>query len=116
MSIEQDFQEINKRIDKMSKECEVFSSPIRSLITALILAEKEMTWTEIKETVEQITGNSMNPNTLGFHIGKLVEMEYIEKVGTKEQPMYRIVAANVPKAINDIDPFIADILQRRDSK
>jgi hypothetical protein len=113
MSVEQDFQEITKRIDRMSRECEVFSSPIRALITALILAKKELTWTQIKETVEQITGSTMNPNTLGFHIGKLIEMEYIEKVGTKEQPIYRIIKANVPKAISDIDPFIVDILQRR---
>jgi DNA-binding transcriptional ArsR family regulator len=116
VNIEQDFQEINKRVDRMSKECETFSSPIRTLITALVLAKNEMSWTQIKEMVEKITGSLMNPNTLGFHIAKLVEMEYIEKVGTKEQPVYRVIKANVPKIINDVDLYIADILQRKDSK
>jgi hypothetical protein len=112
MSTTQDFKEITKRIDKMSKECETFSNPIRTLITSLILAKNEMNWTQIKETVEKITGNNINPNTLSFHIGKLVEMEYIEKVGTKGQPIYRIIKANLPKIVDDIDPIIADILQR----
>ncbi|MFB3889575.1 MAG: hypothetical protein ACE14S_08795 [Candidatus Bathyarchaeia archaeon] len=113
MSIEQDYQEITKRIDKMSRECETFSNPIRTLIASLILAKQEINWTQLKELVEKITGNSINPNTLSFHIGRLVEMEYIEKVGTKEQPVYRIKKDNLPKIIDDIDPFVAEILQRR---
>jgi hypothetical protein len=111
MSTELDFQELNKHIDKISKQCEVFSSPIRTLIASLVNANQGLTWKQIKDAVEQITGNPINPNTLGFHIGRLVEMEIVEKAGTKEQPIYRIIKVNVPEALND--PFIYGILQRR---
>jgi DNA-binding HxlR family transcriptional regulator len=97
----------------MSKECETFSNPIRTLITALVLAEKEMSWSQIKEAVEKITGSTLNPNTLSFHLGKLVDMEYIQKVGTKEQPAYRVERTSLPRIINDIDPIIAEVPQRR---
>jgi len=113
MSVEQDFQEINNRINKISRDCEVFSNPIRTLILSLVFAGNEMNWTQIKEAVERITGNDINPNTLSFHIGKLVEMEYIQKVGTKEQPIYRIAKTSFPTIVGSIDPIVSEILQRR---
>ncbi len=113
MTEKQDFQELNKRIDKMSKDHEVFSNPIRTLIISLLLTQKEMNWTQIKSAIETINHNTINPNTLSFHIGKLAEMEYIEKVGTKEQPIYRIKENSLPKIVSNMDPTITEILQRR---
>jgi DNA-binding transcriptional ArsR family regulator len=110
---EQDFQEISKLLDKRTKECETFSNPIRALIASLILANKEMTWTEIKQTIEKISKTSINPNTLSFHLGKLEEVDYIEKVGTVEQPIYRIKTESIKKIVNYIDPAVMEILERR---
>lgn len=108
----ENFQEIAKRVQRINKKCEMFSNPIRTLIISIIEAKQEASWTELKDTIEKIGGTTMNPNTLGFHIGKLMEMEYIEKAGIKEQPTYRISRAHYDEIRAYIDPFIVDLLKK----
>ncbi len=108
----ENYQEIAKRVEKINKKCEIFSNPIRTLIISIISAKDEANWTDLKETIEKINGAVMNPNTLSFHIGKLLEMEYIEKIGTKEQPTYRICESHSEELGSYIDLFIVDLLKK----
>jgi hypothetical protein len=108
----ENYQEIAKRIEKINKKCEVFSNPVRTLIISIITAKGEANWTDLKETIEKINGAAMNPNTLSFHIGKLVEMEYIKKSGTKEQPSYKISNIHSEELGSYIDLFIVDSLKK----
>ena len=68
-------------------ECEIFSNPIRTTLALVIRARDEATWAEIKQSAEKITG-VLNPNTISFHLNKLLKFGFIEKVGTDTQPRY----------------------------
>lgn len=76
-------------IFERSKKCEVFSNSLRSFIALLIVAKEEISWSELKLTLEKKVGG-VNPNTLSFHIGKLMESGFLEKLDIEGQPRYRI--------------------------
>jgi len=80
---------IEDLIFERSKKCEVFSNSLRSFIALLIAAKEEISWSELKSTLEEKVG-SVNPNTLSFHIGKLMETGFLEKLNIEGQPRYRI--------------------------
>lgn len=80
---------IENLIFERSKKCEVFSNSLRSFIALLIVAKEEVAWSELKSTLEERVG-SVNPNTLSFHIGKLMEAGFLEKLDIEGQPRYRI--------------------------
>jgi DNA-binding PadR family transcriptional regulator len=71
--------------------CEVFSNLQRSIIVLIIAVYEEISWTELKIKVEEVSG-SINPNTLSFHLKKLVESGIIRKGGTSTQPFYEITS------------------------
>jgi DNA-binding transcriptional ArsR family regulator len=79
-----------------SKKCELFSNPIRCFIVAFIAAKKEVTWSQLKKTLEEWTG-FVNPNTLSFHLGELIEGGFIDKVDIEGQPRYKIVGGRLPE-------------------
>ncbi len=79
---------VEKLLRKTSKECGLFSNPLRSLIAALITAKAELTWTELKTSLEKETGK-VNPNTLSFHLSELANAGFIEKIDVRGQPRYR---------------------------
>lgn len=95
-----------ERIDNISKRCEMFSNPLRILILSTILAKEETNWTALKEDIEKLTEATINPNTLAFHLSKLVETGYLLKVGTTEQPVYKIN----PKQSSSINLHIENTL------
>jgi DNA-binding HxlR family transcriptional regulator len=71
--------------------CEVFSNVQRSIMVLIIAIYGEISWTDLKLKVEQVSG-SINPNTLSFHLKKLVESGIIRKGGTGSQPFYEITS------------------------
>jgi len=76
-------------IFERSKKCEVFSNSLRSFIALVVVAKDEVSWSELKSTLEEKVGG-VNPNTLSFHIGKLVDGGFLEKFDIEGQPRYRI--------------------------
>lgn len=80
---------IQEAINEHSRKCEVLASPIRNFIAVLAAAKGEITWSSLKSSLEKIHG-SINPNTLSFHIGRLIEAGFLLKAGTEEQPRYCI--------------------------
>jgi len=113
MSIQQDFQEIKQLAESVSKKNEAFSNPLRVLVVSVILAKKEIGWSQLKETLEKIISIGVNPNTLSFHLAKLVEMKYIEKKGTKEQPIYKVSEAKRGEIIACVASEIAEEIQKK---
>lgn len=81
---------LEELVVERSKKCEVFSNPLRSFIVVFIAAKGEVTWSELKSTLEKWAG-PINPNTLSFHIGKLIDAGFVDKVNIKGQPRYRII-------------------------
>jgi DNA-binding transcriptional ArsR family regulator len=80
---------VEELIAKTSKKCEIFSNPLRTFIAVFIAIKEEVTWTELKTSIEKYTGK-VNPNTLSFHLGELSNIGYITKINVKGQPRYKI--------------------------
>jgi hypothetical protein len=83
-------------IIQASKKCELFANPLRSYIAAFISAKEEVTWSELKGAVEKWAGH-VNPNTLSFHLGGLMNAGYITKIDVRGQPRYRIMPEKLPE-------------------
>jgi DNA-binding transcriptional ArsR family regulator len=87
---------VEELIAKTSKKCEIFSNPLRIFIAAFIAVKEEVTWTELKTSIEKYTGK-VNPNTLSFHLGELTNIGYITKINIKGQPRYKIKKDKLPE-------------------
>jgi len=66
-------------ISQMSVTYEVLSSPFRLIILSL-LADREASWSELNNKIEEKFGR-INPNTLNFHLNKLIKNKIVEKKG-----------------------------------
>lgn len=80
---------IEELIIERTKKCELFSNPLRSFVAVFVAAKKEVAWSELKSALEKLAGH-VNPNTLSFHLGQLMDAGVIDKVDIKGQPRYRI--------------------------
>ena len=78
---------LEELLHKRTGACELFGNPIRSLIALILHSIGEASWADIKSRVELLTG-PMNPNTLSFHLGRLMKSGLIRKIGTEKQPRY----------------------------
>jgi DNA-binding transcriptional ArsR family regulator len=83
-------------IKQSSKKNELFANPLRNFIAAFIAVKEEVTWSELKAAIEKWAG-PVNPNTLSFHLGALIDAGFITKIDIKGQPRYRIVADKLPE-------------------
>jgi DNA-binding transcriptional ArsR family regulator len=81
-------------IAEASKKCEIFANPLRSFIAAFLAVTEEATWSELKDAIEKWAGR-VNPNTLSFHLGELIDAGFITKVDVRGQPRYKIVNAKL---------------------
>ena len=81
-------------LKQSSKQCELFSNPLRSFTAAFIAVKEEVTWSELKAAIEKWAG-PVNPNTLSFHLGALIDAGFITKIDIRGQPRYKIVNARL---------------------
>jgi DNA-binding transcriptional ArsR family regulator len=99
---------IEQIVAERSKNCEVFSNPLRTFIALFVVAKGEVSWSELKNALEKRSG-SINPNTLSFHISKLIETGFLKKVNGESQPKYRINEDHV----SDIEKMVGkDLIQK----
>ena len=87
---------IEDLITQASKKCELFANPLRSFIAAFIAVKEEVTWSELKGAIEKWAGH-VNPNTLSFHLGELMNAGFITKIDIRGQPRYKIVNDKLPE-------------------
>jgi DNA-binding HxlR family transcriptional regulator len=110
----EEFQAIIKeQVDKISKKCEIFSNPMRVLIVSTVLAEGETNWSQLKENIEKMIGSNVNPNTLSFHLAKLVEATYLQKTGTTGQPVYKIDQDHAAEIYANIETPLVEIIKKK---
>lgn len=81
---------IENLIVQASKKCELFANPLRSFIVTFVAVKEEVTWSELKEAIEKWAGR-VNPNTLSFHLGELMNAGFVTKLDVRGQPRYNIV-------------------------
>ncbi|TSA57897.1 hypothetical protein D4R42_00710 [bacterium] len=113
MSIEEVRLIIKEQVDKISKKCEIFSNPLRILIISTVLAEGETNWSNLKGNLEKMTGSNINPNTLSFHLNKLVEATYLQKAGTGEQPIYKIDQDHSSEIATNIETSLVEQIKEK---
>lgn len=81
---------------EVSKKHEIFSNPLRALILFFVLRHKEVSWSDLKNFLETNIGK-VNPNTLSFHLGRLLDTDLLVKIELDVQTRYKIVESNMPE-------------------
>ncbi len=89
-------QEIMQRTHAVSRRHDVVASPFRVLVLSIVLQRKEARWADIKRCVEAILGD-VNPNTLAFHLKRLVDVGWVRRSGSPEAPVYTV--GDIPDSI-----------------
>ncbi|MBC7112452.1 MAG: hypothetical protein H5T34_00270 [Candidatus Methanomethyliales bacterium] len=67
---------------------------MRYFIIAYVASKKEVTWSQLKGAIELWAG-PVNPNTLSFHLGELMEGGFIVKIEIEGQPRYRVAEGSL---------------------
>ncbi len=91
---------------ELASEYEVLSNRVRILILAGVVALGKAKWNEIREIIERYEGR-INPNTLSFHLKKLIQAGLIVREGSMESPRYvpnisEDIAKKIEKLVNEI--------------
>jgi len=90
------FEQI-KRINLVTDQLMLLSHPIRLRILRL-LAESDASWSELDRELEKIWGR-LNPNTLNFHLTKLVNGGFVEKRGERFALTEKAKKSKILKAV-----------------
>jgi len=104
---------LEEMLNEQAKECESFSNPIRILIALTVKNMGDASWADIKRNVENISG-PLNPNTLSFHLSRLIESKLIEKIGTPEQPRYSNTDKNDEEIRGKISPDLLRMVKEQE--
>ncbi len=83
---------------------------LRVLILTIIAAQGRVSWADLKSALERIVG-SINPNTLAFHIKKLISRGYVEREGGPESVIYkvnmdRVTQEELRQLIDKVKPYL----------
>jgi len=106
--------EIESLIKKITKKHEALANPVRIHILSIVTALEECSWGEVKAILEGICGK-INPNTLAFHIRKLMDCGLIVKGGSSESPIYTAnISEELRREIEEIVRFYKEF--KRDKK
>jgi len=101
-------EELLREAEEMAKSHEVLANPIRVLVLAALIAlGGEGAWSDIKRALERVYG-SINPNTLAFHLRKLIENGLVDKV-ILEEPRY--VVKRAPNNLQGLAERLKSVLR-----
>jgi len=68
------------RLETISKSADLISNPHRLAIIMFLYENEEVRWKEIAEHLKKLYGD-VNPNTINFHLNKLILENVVEKRG-----------------------------------
>ncbi|MGQ9479600.1 MAG: nucleotidyltransferase domain-containing protein [Thermoproteota archaeon] len=88
---------IRRLLRDVAERHEVLSNPFRMALLSVIKAYENASWSDVKRTLEKIFGE-VNPNTLVFHIGRLMKHGLVLKDGSSKPPTY---TPSCPKGIEE---------------
>jgi len=74
---------------RIAKHFEVLANPMRVAILKFLL-EDDAGWNDLKRKLEKAGFGRVNPNTLAFHLTRLIEHGFVEKRGSPESPIYSL--------------------------
>lgn len=73
-----------------TKKCEILGNPLRATIILIVATEEETSWSDLKDRLQKLLGGNVNPNTLSFHIGRLMDVDLLKKIDIEDRPRYKI--------------------------
>jgi DNA-binding HxlR family transcriptional regulator len=104
--------EITRIADKYTRiadKYDVLGNRLRVLILVILLARGRRSWNELKEEIEDLIGSPINPNTLSFHLKRLIQSELVTKIGSIENLKYEIAPgkeSEIPEEIRRVAELI----------
>jgi DNA-binding HxlR family transcriptional regulator len=92
-------------IARIADKYDVLGNRLRILILVVLLARGRKSWNELKKEIEDLIGSPINPNTLSFHLKKLIQLELVTKIGSIENLEYEIAPgkeSEIPEEIRRV--------------
>lgn len=80
--------ETRNDLKQKAKDHEVLSHELRLYILHTLKERKEATWTDIVDALEKLTQRRLNPNNLSFHLSRLVEFGFVNRIEVSGEPKY----------------------------
>jgi DNA-binding HxlR family transcriptional regulator len=96
-------------IARIADKYDVLGNRLRILILVVLLARGRRSWSELKKEIEDLIGSPMNPNTLSFHLKKLIQSELVTKIGSIENLEYEIAPgkeSEIPEEIREVAKLV----------
>ncbi|MFZ8794208.1 MAG: hypothetical protein ACO2O2_10050, partial [Acidilobaceae archaeon] len=96
-------------IAQIADKYNVLGNRLRTLILVILLARGRRSWNELKKEIEDLIGSPINPNTLAFHLKKLIQSELVTKIGSIENLEYEITPgkeSEIPEEIRRVAKLV----------
>jgi len=96
-------------IARIADKYDVLGNRLRILILVVLLARGRKSWNELKKEIEDLIGSPINPNTLSFHLKKLIQSELVTKIGSIENLEYEIAPgkeSEIPEEIRKVAKLV----------
>jgi DNA-binding HxlR family transcriptional regulator len=96
-------------IARIADKYDVLGNRLRILILVILLARGRKSWNELKKEIEDLIGSPINPNTLAFHLKKLIQSELVTKIGSIENLEYEIAPgkeSEIPEEIRKVAKLV----------
>jgi DNA-binding HxlR family transcriptional regulator len=104
-----DKRELLNEIARIADKYDVLGNRLRTLILVVLLARGRRSWNELKKEIEDLIGSPINPNTLSFHLKKLIQSELVTKIGSIENLEYEIAPgkeSEIPEEIRRVAELV----------
>ncbi len=96
-------------IARVADKYDVLGNRLRILILVVLLARGRRSWNELKKEIEDLIGSPINPNTLSFHLKKLIQSELVTRIGSIENLEYEIAPgkeSEIPEEIRRVAKLV----------
>lgn len=67
----------------LSQKYGALANPYRLAILRFVAAEGRATWGQVERELESVFGRRVNPNSLSFHLRKLIDSQFLVQAGTE---------------------------------
>jgi predicted transcriptional regulator len=94
-----------------ARKNETLSNPFRALLLAIIVSMESATWNEIWNRLEEVWGE-FNPNTLAFHLNRLVEAELVAKIPMGDRYTYRPTPTGIKRTREEAGELLKELGER----
>ena len=88
-------EEIQVLASSTAERHETLANPFRVILLYVVSALGEAKWSDVRILLEKVLGG-VNPNTLSFHLKRLIDAGWMVKTGAPEDPRYTV---NLPDAV-----------------